>query len=195
MYRPTSIRTSSCFFPGFPPTAFLVAACLHTCFWPAFPLALARKANFKSPDSPDVPQQHYSHAKSASSHSLSSFVFWRHVKRPDVRPYIPVRTSLRSACLHPANVALFMRCHRRNLPATLRLCQGLWRILLMAQHMFSWERRRLVVLLSDLWSAVELCLADGICTFSSHLLLWDGSGFKPHQCIYCAEDSYRCALW
>lgn len=85
--------------------------------------------------------------------------FWRHVKWPDVHPsvhVVPPRPAVTlwpswvpHVCTQPA-FALFMRRHRRNLPATLRLYPALWRILLMAQHMFSWEHRRLVVLLSDL---------------------------------------------
>lgn len=138
------------------------------------PLALARKANFKSLHSPAVLPQPYSHSESAPSHSILSMFFNAAWSDRGVCPSVPV-IPCPAVTLWPSwgphvstQPALHYSCAATGL-TFLELyvfTRTLWRILLMVQHMFSWECRRLVVLLNNLWSAVELCLADRSRTFS-----------------------------
>lgn len=93
-----------------------------------FPPALAQKTNLKSLHSPAVPPQPYSHSKSLRL-IQSHLCFQCRMKQPDICPsaaVVPLSwcrtlTRPRSTCLHPASIALFIRRHRLNLPATLRL--------------------------------------------------------------------------
>lgn len=133
LYRPTGIKTTSCFFSGFLPTAFLVAACLHTCFWrdslwpwhgkQILNLCTAQLFRLNLTVTPSPRRL----IQSQLCCSRPSF----RPRRPSVPPshFDPPEV----ACLHPASVALFMHLAQPSCNFT----RTPWRILFMRQHMFS----------------------------------------------------------
>lgn len=118
-------RTTTCYFPGFLPTAFLVAACLHTSSQ-RHSLQPWHRKRISNLCTAQLFCRNLT-VTLGSCRRIRSHLRFSHKANghPSFCPPHPPRcrhtlTLLRSACLHPASVALFIWRHGLNL-ATLHL--------------------------------------------------------------------------